>query len=76
MKGTLFLFFLSARLPFLERESMADGVHGRKRERRGLTCRQRNGGLAVLSLLEAFKVFKVQREKVVGAKHTQHSAQA
>jgi hypothetical protein len=25
----------------------------------------------VLSLLEAFKVFKVQREKVVGAKHTQ-----
>jgi len=34
MKGTLFLFFLlSARLPFLERESMADGVHGRKREK-------------------------------------------
>lgn len=25
----------------------------------------------MLSLLEAFKVFKVQREKVVGAKHTQ-----
>ncbi|KAJ1287955.1 hypothetical protein BS78_02G050700 [Paspalum vaginatum] len=32
-EGTRFLFFfllLTARLPFLERESMADGVHGRK----------------------------------------------
>ena len=49
---------------------------GEKERGEGLTCRQRNGGLAVLSLLEVFKVFKVQREKVVGAKHTQHSAQA
>jgi len=57
MKGTLFLFFLlSARLPFLERESMADGVHGRKIERgRGLTCRQRNGGLAVLRGFQSFQ---------------------
>jgi hypothetical protein len=34
-----------------------------------------NGGLSVLSLPEAFEVFKVQREKVVGAKHTQRTAQ-
>ncbi|KAG2631989.1 hypothetical protein PVAP13_2NG148872 [Panicum virgatum] len=60
MKGTWFLFFvLTARLPFLERESMADGVHRRKKERGregGLTCRQRNGGLAVLA--RGFQSFK------------------
>jgi hypothetical protein len=75
MKGTWLLFFvLTARLPFLERESMADGVHGRKKEggrvdmpttkwRAGCACERLSKFSKCFSKK---KVFKVQRERESG----------
>lgn len=55
----LFFVLLTARLPFLERESIYGCWWSAREKERGreLTCRQRNGGLAVL-LARGFRSFQ------------------